>query len=401
MDAVVYKNLEAEPDSIGRIEVVTAVPFEILRFKESNSYYKADFNIVTIILDSDDRKVYENTTYATAYAETYYDAQGGNGGFKPVANKYNVPPGKYTVSINLQDEGGKQLATNFKTVSVPDYNQYSTATSGLLLISQIEEIDGRTKITPHLSDNIYELQNGFFIFYRVYSDSITEAFVEWDIKDSEGNTIIQDDLGIINFSPDITLEKIFIKDLDSLPLDNLIFTVRLNETGIGGDIISLSERELQNFPEGGYDVLRDIDEAIERMAWVASSSEMDSIESLATERDRKRAFLAYWDNLDPTPNTRKNEAFEEYYSRIEFANNNFRSYAAGWLTDMGRVYTVLGPPDDVNSAPTMNTQWVSQVWVYNNIGTFVFQDRTGFGDFRLVRPMGFRNRYRYGDPDGD
>ena len=38
---------------------------------------------------------------------------------------------------------------------------------------------------------------------------------------------------------------------------------------------------------------------------------------------------------------------EEYFYRVAYSNENFNSWGQGWETDMGMIYILFGPPDEV------------------------------------------------------
>ena len=99
-------------------------------------------------------------------------------------------------------------------------------------------------------------------------------------------------------------------------------------------------------------------------------------------------FNELWKLRDPTPRTEFNELMEEYYERVWFANENFDTWAPGWETDMGMIYILFGPPDDIQkSNPMSSTSALYQIWQYYSLNKqFVFKDQNGFGDFRLDTP---------------
>ena len=103
----------------------------------------------------------------------------------------------------------------------------------------------------------------------------------------------------------------------------------------------------------------------------------------------------FWKELDPTPNTSFNESMNEYYQRIKYANEQFKSYSDGWLTDMGMVFVVMGPPLSVEKQSSFGNNIQYRVWVYPGNRTFLFADRNGFGNFRLERPYLFNEKYEY------
>ena len=141
----------------------------------------------------------------------------------------------------------------------------------------------------------------------------------------------------------------------------------------------------------------DIEEAIEQLEYIASGSEIDTLEDAETIEEKMELFRAFWKKKDPSPNTEENELMLEYYRRIDYANQNFKGYKGrGWATDMGMVYIMLGPPDQVHREPVAMDSRPYEYWEYYNIQrTFLFVDQTGFGDYRLVnRDYGDWYRYR-------
>jgi GWxTD domain-containing protein len=134
--------------------------------------------------------------------------------------------------------------------------------------------------------------------------------------------------------------------------------------------------------------------AIEQLKYIARDAEFDSLKSAKTTAERQQAFLAFWKKRDPNPNTPRNERMEEYYRRVEYANRHFTHYRAGWKSDQGLVYIVLGPPSAVDRHPFDMNSKPYEVWTYYDINqSLIFIDETGFGDYRLVTPISEVYRY--------
>jgi len=120
----------------------------------------------------------------------------------------------------------------------------------------------------------------------------------------------------------------------------------------------------------------------------------------APDDKKQEVFNAFWKKLDPTPGTDTNELMDEYYRRIAFSNANFSVYRDGWKTDMGLVYIVLGPPDDIERNPYnvdatvfRRPVYAYESWFYYDINlSFLFVDERGFGDYRVTNPQDI---YRY------
>lgn len=91
---------------------------------------------------------------------------------------------------------------------------------------------------------------------------------------------------------------------------------------------------------------------------------------------------------------RARDQVEEYYQRVEVANQLFSSYKQGWRTDRGVLYVVYGPPTGIYR--TLDTE----TWVYGEEAsslnyTFVFDRMINpftDNDYQLQR----KADYRYG-----
>lgn len=122
--------------------------------------------------------------------------------------------------------------------------------------------------------------------------------------------------------------------------------------------------------------------------YISTDEEKKQFNNL-TDLDAKRKFLYdFWKKRDIDPITPENEFKIEYMKRVEYANDNFTSsFKKGYITDRGRVYIVYGPPDDIERYPSSYDAEPYEIWNYNSLQNgviFIFIDRTGQGDYRLV-----------------
>jgi GWxTD domain-containing protein len=91
----------------------------------------------------------------------------------------------------------------------------------------------------------------------------------------------------------------------------------------------------------------------EDVVYLIAPEERVAFEKLATEAERVRFIEQFWLRRDTTPGTPANEAKEEHYRRIAYANQRFAApNRAGWATDRGRIYIQWGPPDEIESHPS-------------------------------------------------
>jgi GWxTD domain-containing protein len=132
----------------------------------------------------------------------------------------------------------------------------------------------------------------------------------------------------------------------------------------------------------------------EDVAYIITNEERKTFLSLETDNERANFIEQFWKRRDPTPDTPENEFKEEHYRRIAHANLRFPTAQgkAGWKTDLGRIYIVYGPPDEIDDHSDLHAP--SEVpfidWTYRyieGVGTNVemeFVDPTGSHDYQMT-----------------
>lgn len=129
--------------------------------------------------------------------------------------------------------------------------------------------------------------------------------------------------------------------------------------------------------------LLNLDVAIDMLRFITDDDQVRDIRR-GSRSEREARFREFWAERDPTPDTEFNELMAEYYSRIDYAYNNYTTpERPGFESDQGRAYILFGAPDHKERSypPDGPTR---EVWEYSD-RTLVFEATTGFGDFRLVQ----------------
>jgi len=117
---------------------------------------------------------------------------------------------------------------------------------------------------------------------------------------------------------------------------------------------------------------------------IITSQERQAFQALPPEK-RKDFIADFWARRDPTPGTAENEYKETYYRRIAEANHLFTDGPPpGWLSDRGRTYVTLGPPDYRETYPRGITFYglPTEIWWYGFF-PIVFVDEHWTGDYRI------------------
>jgi GWxTD domain-containing protein len=160
--------------------------------------------------------------------------------------------------------------------------------------------------------------------------------------------------------------------------DGLGEAVAVRESTVAGasGLLAGSTIDLSQMPAGGYDLevrlWQEGDSTVlarrahwsvawHADSWLRSPSAVaDEVHFLLSE-DAEEAFVRlnpgeqerymdeFWQRRDPTPESARNEAREEFLRRVEMANRNFSrgDHEPGMFTDMGRVFVRYGEPGEI------------------------------------------------------
>lgn len=381
----------------GRIDVYIALPYSSLEFRRNGDRFVAVVRytvrvkgpaLAEEIVEMWTRTISENDVARTTGEAPAYDFH---------QQRLPVPPGDYTVDLVIEDRTIDFVRSDEKQVSVLEFDRYRFALSGILLVSKIREKESGFAITPMLTTNVSRAGGAYFLFFEAYNRSEVDSFVVTArYLNGEDSTVAT-----------VSAEKV-------IPPGRSQQWLRMTTEGIDGGeyvielsaaaaatpekMMAASKRSVALLGLGdgmplNEEVMRD---QIKRLRYVATQSEIDHIEDGGSYAEQRRRYADFWIKRDPTLGTPENEAMTEYFRRIDYANTTYRSYAEGWLTDMGRIYIVYGPPDRVERDPFAADGKPREIWeYYGRRESLLFVDQTGFGDFRLSSPVPLTEKFKY------
>jgi GWxTD domain-containing protein len=123
----------------------------------------------------------------------------------------------------------------------------------------------------------------------------------------------------------------------------------------------------------------------EDVAYIITGGERQTFQHLNTDAEREQFIQEFWSRRNPAPGQTENPLKEEHYRRIAFANEHFGAGITGWKTDRGRVYIVLGPPDEIESHSANPPKELWRYTYVNGVGhlELEFADPSLTGEYRL------------------
>ena len=130
--------------------------------------------------------------------------------------------------------------------------------------------------------------------------------------------------------------------------------------------------------------------------YIILPKEKEVLIQLTSDRDRDIFINAFWKQRDQTPGTPQNEYKDEHMRRFIYANTKLKRSTPreGWMTDMGRIHILLGPPHSIERFDVQAGIHPCQVWYYYGdkekglpaYFAIVFFQRSGSGEYKLYNP---------------
>jgi GWxTD domain-containing protein len=134
----------------------------------------------------------------------------------------------------------------------------------------------------------------------------------------------------------------------------------------------------------------------EEVVYIITSVERDVFLKLRSDRERDLFMEAFWKHRDPTPDSEANEFKTEHYRRIAYANQYLGREAPvpGWRTDRGRMYIILGEPQEKQNFTGRSGVYDCEAWFYQGMTDkglpagfyLLFFKEHGSGAYKLYSP---------------
>lgn len=371
----------------GQLDFYTEIPYTSLQFEASPSGFIARYSVEAEVsrLDSRGRpksvttsSIWEQTVTVQMHANTVAE-QASDLSTHSVA----LPPGRYLLAITLTDLTSSQSFFQEIAVEQRDFSRTVTMSDVVLLAGYDPE---RRSIVPRISPDVSagDLQ----AYYEVYTLNAQTLLVTQELlREGEAMQYNRPHQWADTLSVDAgrhqQITRIPASDLE-FGHYNLVITLQ----SLDRNLLDRASHTLSVRWDGISTYLNNLGEAIEQLTYIARNRELREFRRAETQSERRSLFESFWRKRDPTPGTLRNEAMEEHYYRVDYANQNFGQQISGWKSDRGHVFILHGHPDEVEHQTFSynNKPWV--VWYFFRIGRqYMFVDETGFGDYELVLPV--------------
>ena len=131
--------------------------------------------------------------------------------------------------------------------------------------------------------------------------------------------------------------------------------------------------------------LNNLEKAIELLKHIEKPEVVENLLALDEEIYLKE-FYKYWLKFDSDTSNVFNDAMNEFYQRIDYADKHFSVFnkKEGSSTDRGKIFIKYGLPDEIKRYYS-KLDSVKEVWFYKNLNLkFSFVDNSGTGNYLLM-----------------
>lgn len=303
-------------------------------------------------------------------------------------NYFRIPPGAYTIVSMVRDISSNRSATQEGVVTVPRLTQGKLSTPVLVYeASRRSALDSLPRLlaSPR-SSAVFGQDSTVSVYLEAYGQqaSLPVAFV------------VQNDKGAVTMRDTAILQR-------SGNVMSGAVSIPISRAGIGVAHVTFTRLDAMDtvrapvFVSFGNDIpLLSYEELLNQLRYYVAPERLKMLRDTPLEQ-RGQAWAAFLRSSDPVPSTPEHEGLQTYFSRLQLAAARFRddgtSSRGGWLSDRGRVYVVLGEPDQLfeqNTNGSLSRSAISgrtrlQYWEYSQYRVrLAFYDDTGTGRWRLL-----------------
>jgi len=402
-------------------EIYFLIQRDRLKFVQAVDGYEAEYQIDVKILASD--SVLTETSWQVVDRALKLDD------IRPTQKlpdlvAFNLQPGKYIVESNILDLKSEVNYPESLQLNLKTFPEDTVALSDIVLAIKLQKGGEGSKfykngflVIPN-SDRIYGIDLDMLYYYsEVYNLKPSDAdyWIDRSVLDDAKHLVSRlpqkqrkkaapslvevDGFSIASLNSGTYYLQMKVTDSETEQSATKLakfFIYRPGDFKEEGGVITRTgptpfETEVSNYNED------ELNAAIEELKMLVSDSDWRIIESLNDE-GKRQYIINYWNERDPQPMTAINEYRQIFEERKRQADEKYGIWdTPGWKTNRGRVWILYGTPDDIEYHPHDPSTRSYEIWFYDSVEggvQFVFVDRNGFGDFRLVHSTKKGELYR-------
>jgi GWxTD domain-containing protein len=372
----------------GRVDIYVQVPYPEIHFVKEEDQYTGRFEISAAVLSREGQQVWQKSQLVDLHLKDFSQTVS-NRSFSLKQFSTDLAPGTYELLLQVTDRESKKIETLKQVIVVKDFENDTLAISDVMFVSRMTTDGTRKNIVPNITGLIGKEQAGFYLYFEVYNRAnLDSVYFIGKFINPKHEVVVQRTKS--ELLAGIRTQIIWQIDTPSIASDHYILTIEAagnSKSAPSKSYRASVSRSCVVRMKGVPFIITDIDKATEQLRYIAKAGEIDNIREAENPQEKQKRFLEFWAKHNPDPKAQTNALMEEYYSRVEYANKNYASFMEGWKTDRGMVLIRFGPPQNIERHPFESDHKPYEIWYYYNQNReFIFEDDSGFGDYRLLYP---------------
>ncbi|HSJ16205.1 MAG TPA: GWxTD domain-containing protein [Longimicrobiales bacterium] len=376
----------AGPADSSYLLLALSMPNSALRFQREGSAFAAAYTIdVALLRDSVEiaRAGASEIVRVGTFAETSRSDES-----IVFQHAIAVTPGRYVLQLHAADVNSTRSMRAADTIDVPAYGAAATRLSTPLFVYHADGRSGRDErpgIIPNARHSVPYGGESPRLYLEGYGLAAGDT-VSVRVLDDAGQSVWSG-AATLPRGDSIVRHGVVVVPSASLPLGRMYIEVSAGPAGAAPLrtplVLTISEQWM----------IANFEEVLGFLRYIAYPEEIDSL-AAATPAERRDRWERFWAIRDPLAVTEVNEYRDAFFERVRYATEAFREPGgrAGWDTDRGEVYIVLGPPMQVLERyigiSEMSFQPNAEEWYYPEAPggrlSLLFLDRSGLSRYELA-----------------
>ncbi|CAN5338350.1 hypothetical protein BH18GEM1_BH18GEM1_21440 [soil metagenome] len=387
--------LPGTADSVG-VLIGVSLSNQALQFvRTSEGQWQASYEVVAVFEPQDDgrapiEKRWEKSVEVGSFDETLL-----TGETIVFQTQMGLVPGDYELALTVRDQNAEEDSRVTADLELPDFSAREAAVAEPVLLRVYEPGASGTEYVVNPSHYYESAPPDFDFMVEVIGAStaapyvLTARLVPTEDTEEVAGRGAQETAAV--WTDTVTMAengpaRVF-GSLGSAGARFGEYGLALDLADGSGRVVATAKTPLLIAGSGGWiaENWKEDQGALSLIRYEATKDELEILEDIEGDEQRIAAWNCFWQIRDPVPTTSANEAMSDYFTRIQIANNEFKSaLRPGYLSDRGRVFITLGRPDEVTQRPVPSGSEAYEVWTYHRHNfQILFVDRIGFNNYQI------------------
>jgi GWxTD domain-containing protein len=290
----------------------------------------------------------------------------------------DLAPGRYTMSLAVRDVGSQRSVQEQVEFVVPTLGA-GTISSPIPVNEAVSRLDRET-IPEFLASPratvVFGRDSSIAMYIESYGDDV--GALQLLVRSETGRVLWTE-------STPIALREGMSSGVVQVPIGRLgIGVSQLSFTREGGS----DTTSAYVFVGFGEDLpVARFEDMLALLRYFATPARLQRLRGTPDD-ERPTAWATFLRETDSIPATAEHEDLRDYFGRLVRTNARFREEGVpGWMSDRGKVFLVLGDPDQILEPTFTDFQRDrQQLWEYGELRLqLVFYDESGTGRWRMTQ----------------